>query len=604
MDKWEWIWGQNSIEDIDIHLRNTARNLHKLETVDEALRFLLESFWDEFVCDYVAIIQKSEDVLSIRTRRGDSQSFEKKFPLSCSSCLECCLSKPHCSMDGIEVWKSCDLLSEFENEGFVTWFTFPIKESESTSFDVCFVGYREAAPLNIQADKSFGEYGKDFAIVIEMIKNKEKEKQKLKAELEDKNRLEKRMIHYKELVTQALVGDGYFEITKTFSDLIGKTVILFDRFLHPISSFFMGERNEELEEIVRQLNVKAWEIMNIPDREQWLQYGEDNNLGIWKVVCGSELFGYVGVKASKQEFDLEMRMTLNYALDVYAIQIKKQKLVADAKEQVKDGFIHQLFLEKIEDKERMIGYANLFNLNLFEPNRIGVLSIECNHREADLQSIKLKMTWIWERIRTALHLFDRNIIVTQKEERYVLIVPDQKEKDSNLYWKLIHKQIRDVVSPTIQGIEIFLGISSRTQTIEDFHVCYRQAHQALKIVSNRFSNKRIQNFDNLGSLSILFDLKESFAAKLFIKKYLDPLLNYGNKKGKDLFDTLRVYLAMNGNLKETAEYLFIHRSSLKYRLEKITDLLQLELDDPEERFNLMLAFKLYDLFEQRNLHHG
>lgn len=73
-------------------------------------------------------------------------------------------------MDGIEVWKSCDLLREFENEGFVTWFTFPIRESDSTNFDVCFVGYREAAPLNIQADQSFGEYGTDFAIVIEMVK--------------------------------------------------------------------------------------------------------------------------------------------------------------------------------------------------------------------------------------------------------------------------------------------------------------------------------------------------------------------------------------------------------------------------------------------------
>ena len=603
MDKWEWIWGQNSIEDIDIHLRNTARHLHKLETVDEALRFLLESFWDEFVCDYVAIIQKSEDVLSIRTRRGDSQSFEKKFPLSCSSCLECCLSKPHCSMDGIEVWKSCDLLREFENEGFVAWFTFPIKESDSTSFDVCVVGYREETPLNLQADKSFWEYGKDFAIVMEIVKNKEKEKQKWRTELEDKNRLEKRMIHYKELVTQALVGDGYFEITKTLSHLIGKTVILFDRFLHPISSFIIGERNEELEEIVSQLNANRWKIVHIPDREQWLQYGEDNHLGIWKVVCGSELFGYIGVKASKQKFDPEIRMTLNYALDVYAIQIKKQKLVADAKEQVKDGFIHQLFLEKIEDKNKMIEYANLFNLNLFQPNRIGVFSIECNQSDEDLQLVKFKMTWIWERIRTTLQLFDRNIITTQKEEGYVLIVPDQKEKDSNLYWELIYQQIRDVVSSNMQGFDIFLGISSRTKTMEDFHVCYRQAIQALKIVKNCISNKRIQNFDDLGSLSILFDFKESFAVKLFIKKYLDPLLTYGNEKGKDLFDTLRVYLAMNGNLKETAEYLFIHRSSLKYRLEKITDLLQLELDDPEERFNLMLAFKLYDLFEYRNIHH-
>ncbi|MGD8192041.1 PucR family transcriptional regulator [Brevibacillus ginsengisoli] len=603
MNRWEWSQEENTIEVIDLHLRNTARSLVKLETVEEALQFLLESFWFEFGCDYVSIVQKVEDVLSNKTSRGEAQSYEKKLPFSCSSCVECCLSKPQCSMDGIEEWKHCNFLREFENEGFVTWFTFPIKESDSRNFDVCVVGYRKEVPLNVKAYKSFREFGKDFAILIETVQNKETEKQKLKAELEDKDRLKKRIVHFKELVTQTLVGDDYFEITKTLSHLIGRTVILFDRFLHPISSFYIGESNEELEKIVSQLDTNRWNLVNTPDRELWLQDGEDNHFGIWKVICGNELFGYLGVIANPSDFDLEMRMTLNYALDVYAIQFKKQKLVVDAKEQAKDGFIHQLFQEKIENKENMIGYANLFNLNLFQPNRIGVFAIECKQSEQDSQSTKFRMGWIWEQIRTKLQLFNRNIIVTQKEGRYVLIVPDQKEHESNLYWTQIYNQIRDAVSQTLPGIDVFLGISSSTKSMEDFHVGYRQALQALKILRNRFSNKKIQNFDNLGAFSVLFDLKESFATNLFIKKYLDPLLNYGNEKGKDLFDTLRVYLTMNGNLKETAEYLFIHRSSLKYRLEKITDLLQIELDDPEERFNLMLAFKLYDLFEQKNVDH-
>ncbi len=63
----------------------------------------------------------------------------------------------------------------------------------------------------------------------------------------------------------------------------------------------------------------------------------------------------------------------------------------------------------------------------------------------------------------------------------------------------------------------------------------------------------------------------------------------------DLFQTLRVYLFQNGNLKETADALFIHRSTLQYRIEKIQGLLKVDINDSEERLNLMMAYKLYDL---------
>lgn len=64
----------------------------------------------------------------------------------------------------------------------------------------------------------------------------------------------------------------------------------------------------------------------------------------------------------------------------------------------------------------------------------------------------------------------------------------------------------------------------------------------------------------------------------------------------DLLKTLQVYLSHNGNMTETAKELYIHRSTLQYRLEKIEDLLQVDLDNAEHRFNLNMAIKLYDLF--------
>ncbi|WP_341289324.1 helix-turn-helix domain-containing protein [Heyndrickxia faecalis] len=67
----------------------------------------------------------------------------------------------------------------------------------------------------------------------------------------------------------------------------------------------------------------------------------------------------------------------------------------------------------------------------------------------------------------------------------------------------------------------------------------------------------------------------------------------------NLCHTLDVYLKNNGNVNSTSKELFMHRSSLLYRLERIESLLNIRLNDSETRFNLMMALKLYEMYGYR-----
>jgi len=53
--------------------------------------------------------------------------------------------------------------------------------------------------------------------------------------------------------------------------------------------------------------------------------------------------------------------------------------------------------------------------------------------------------------------------------------------------------------------------------------------------------------------------------------------------------TLRGYLAAGGNYENAATLLSIHRSTLRYRLNRIREISGHDLADPEIRFNLQLA---------------
>jgi DNA-binding PucR family transcriptional regulator len=65
------------------------------------------------------------------------------------------------------------------------------------------------------------------------------------------------------------------------------------------------------------------------------------------------------------------------------------------------------------------------------------------------------------------------------------------------------------------------------------------------------------------------------------------LEEYDHANGTFLVDTLLSYYMNGFNSKRTAENLYIHRNSLQYRLSKIQELLEIELDDYVEYLDIL-----------------
>ncbi|HEV7536401.1 MAG TPA: helix-turn-helix domain-containing protein, partial [Acidimicrobiia bacterium] len=57
--------------------------------------------------------------------------------------------------------------------------------------------------------------------------------------------------------------------------------------------------------------------------------------------------------------------------------------------------------------------------------------------------------------------------------------------------------------------------------------------------------------------------------------------------------TLSTYLECGGNYDETADSLAIHRSTLRYRLQRIREVSGLDLGDVDSRFNLHAATRAW-----------
>lgn len=72
-------------------------------------------------------------------------------------------------------------------------------------------------------------------------------------------------------------------------------------------------------------------------------------------------------------------------------------------------------------------------------------------------------------------------------------------------------------------------------------------------------------------------------------------MSYDDGDGTDLVPTLATYLDLGGRYVDTARALSVHRNTLRYRLDRITEISGHDLADVDTKLNLHLALRAWRL---------
>ncbi len=135
-----------------------------------------------------------------------------------------------------------------------------------------------------------------------------------------------------------------------------------------------------------------------------------------------------------------------------------------------------------------------------------------------------------------------------------------------------------------------IGISSEIQDFIKITKAYRQAHIALDF--GRISNSMYwyYYFDDYMLEYIVDCAGREIPLDMICADALSKLKKYDQENNADLYHTLHVYLRLEKNVLRTAKELFIHRSTLAYRLDRIQKVINVNLDNPRERLKLEISF--------------
>ena len=95
--------------------------------------------------------------------------------------------------------------------------------------------------------------------------------------------------------------------------------------------------------------------------------------------------------------------------------------------------------------------------------------------------------------------------------------------------------------------------------------------------------------DAVGVQRMLMEWYASDTARASVRDQLAPLENLGQARADTAIRTLAAYLDEQGSISRTAERLHLHRNAVANRIRGITELLEVDFEDPDQRLALQLA---------------
>lgn len=171
----------------------------------------------------------------------------------------------------------------------------------------------------------------------------------------------------------------------------------------------------------------------------------------------------------------------------------------------------------------------------------------------------------------------------------------------NLYYygNTLEEAVR-AVTGFLQDSYLKAGISYEFTGLQSLKQYYFQSRIALEEGLKRYPLRWVNRFEDIALDYLLGKCTEKLEPAAVCSRAVLTLRDYDREHKTEYFDTLHTYLSCQMNAVKAAKALFIHRSTFLYRMAHIREMVNIDLENPDELLYLLLTYKLLEREDREN----
>jgi sugar diacid utilization regulator len=377
--------------------------------------------------------------------------------------------------------------------------------------------------------------------------------------------LQRNMDIHQRFTRVAVSGEGQPGIAKALHELTGMPVAIEDRYGNMTAWAGPGKPDPypkepfaKREQLLRRL-MRAGKPVR--DGERLCQLASPR----------ADVIGVLALIDQKRTADQADLVALEHGATVLSMELARLRGIADTELRLRRDLVHDLLAG--DDDESALTRAEALDYDLRRPHRVVIVEARGRTRAYDS---------LLSAVRRAMRQARHDGLFEAGSGHVDIITADQAD------WE----QLRQAIASYLGG-QVHIGVGSVCGRPSELPRSLREAHLALRLQKALLHGSGACEYPKLGIFRMLAAMTDLTDVDRFVREWLGCLLDYDERRKAELVHTLTQYLEHGGNYDATAAELSVHKSTLKYRLQRIRELTGLELNDPDVHFNLQLATRAW-----------
>lgn len=371
---------------------------------------------------------------------------------------------------------------------------------------------------------------------------------------------------------------SFYELLKTFKTLL-KLDVQFESDSNSI--FYTTKTDQKAYTVVSKKILPAMKYVDNQYYEQIIQYEDDNmdtiiSIDIPNILEQKYTFSVFSTYEQLSENDIMLienvtEYLLTELLKIYAIK-KNQSMR-------KNNQMHDLLLARYYSLEERDSILNVLGIDKFAYYQGVMISLYGDDLSID-NPIRSSLDPAIDFMKSKF----QSMAYFQKNHDVVFLV-NFDDKSSKIQREDL-QQLIDTYQSTNKDIICQIGISSvQDAKLEFINENLLNLKKFMRIVHQKSC---IFEYDQLGFFKLFYNIENVDELFDYVPSDLLALVKEKNEYAL----TLSQFLSNNQNYVKTAQQMFVHPKTVRYRIEKVVDILSISLEDSDTLLSLQVALKI------------
>ena len=348
--------------------------------------------------------------------------------------------------------------------------------------------------------------------------------------------------------------------------------------------------HEELSKVDKQFAQSAPRSMTKPLLEKF-----QNGIWVRWLLTGGVISGAIVAAEMERELHPWEKVALEQSAALLSLEIERHRTVAETYQRFRNDFLQLLVSGPTLSRESLIQKAEEVGWELAAHYTAAVLGA-LPQSSGGIAVCKENLALL-EAVRGLLADNNPSLLYGLDRENQILLLVPSLPGDSASANSQLRQLLDKLCVPS--GKFICAGIGRCHPGWMGIEKSYREARISfrsacrLASASKSSGKSRICQFDKLGLERILFSDHPTEEAHFLAEECLGNIVRYDQEKNGQLLHTLQAFLLANGNHGEAAQMLYVHKNTIKYRLQLIRELTGLHPENGEDQMLFRIALTIH-----------